>query len=271
MTAGRYDRVSPDLPWGWWMRAGPNGLEDGEGGVWPDVRAAFWEGRLGMGSSHLAKEEQERLLRVLTSLGTQMIAPDEERRDLFGGEDGSRGFYMCWLSSVGLTAHSTHASSGRGRITDEGRAAGAMLRATREPAWIDLPMREVVEAVRCASRGVADDAREEALRAFERGMTPLRHVFARERVGCAHLVTLTSIDPRDRMPMRRVAWSASFLDKDDRDDLFGWLAERVHRWDDWGGIARSRGASALTAHFLSLLVISPIGAAGGGRASGQAS
>lgn len=271
MTAGRYDGVRPDLPWGWWMRAGPNGLEDGEGGVWPDVRTAFWEGRLGMRSGHLAGEQQERLLRVLTLLDIGTTGPEEGRLDLFGGDAEFWRFYMCWLSSVGLTAHSAHAWSVVGGITEEGRAAGAMLRATREPAWVDLPMPEVVEAVRGAGRSMADDAREEALRAFERGMTPLLHLFARERAGRVHLITLTSIDPRDRMPTRRVAWSASFLDQDDRDDLFGWLAERVHRWDDWGGIARSRGASALTAHLLSLLVISPIGAAGGGRASGEGS
>ncbi|WP_375382718.1 hypothetical protein [uncultured Sphingomonas sp.] len=267
MTAGRYERVPPDLPWGWWMRAGPGGLEDGEGGVWPDVRTAFWEGRLGMRSGHLVKEQQERMLRVLTSIDMGMVGPQEDRRDLFGGDDEFWRFYMCWLSSVGLTAHSAHAWSVVGHITDEGRAVAGMLRATREPAWIDLPMSGVVEAVRHAGRGAADNVREDALRAFERGMTPLLHVFARERVGRAHLVTLTSIDPTDRMPTRRIAWSASFLMEGDRDDLFGWLAERVHRWDDWGGIARSKGATALTAHLLALLVVSPVGAVGRGHAT----
>ena len=48
----------------------------------------------------------------------------------------------------------------------------------------------------------------------------------------------TSIDPVERMPVRRIVWSASFWDAKTRDDLFAWLAERVHRWDDWGEIRR---------------------------------
>ncbi|WP_254604829.1 hypothetical protein [Sphingomonas bacterium] len=270
MTASRYERIRSDLPWGWWMRSGPRGLEDGEGGVWADVRTAFWEGRLGMRSGHLAREQQEMLLRVLTSMGTRMVERGEERQDLFGGDDWFWRFYMSWLSSVGLTEQTTHFSV-VGTITDEGRAVARMLAATREPAWADLPLRELVEAVRRADRGEADDAREVALRAFERGLTPLPHVFARECVGRVHVLTLTSIDLADRMPTRRVVWSASFQDERPRDDLFGWLAERVHRWEDWGGIARSKGAAALTTHFLALLVVSPVGASRRGDASGASS
>ena len=41
---------------------------------------------------------------------------------------------------------------------------------------------------------------------------------------------------------------------DDEAALFAWLAERVHRWDDWGGIAHRKGADALTSHLLSVVV-----------------
>lgn len=259
MTAGRYERARGDLPWGWWLRATGRGLEDGEGGVWPDVRTAFWEGRLGMRSGHLAKEQQELLLRVLTAINAGWFSPVESRTDLFGGDMVFWRFYMCWLGSAGLTAVTDRARALEAGLGEEGRAALLMLRATRDPQWIDLPMPAVVDAVRRAGHGAADDAREEALRVFERGTTPLMQVFARERVGRACLVTLTSIDSSDRMPTRRVVWSASFLDERHRDDLFGWLAERVHRWEDWGVIARSRGACGLTEHLLTMLVAHPIG------------
>ena len=260
MIAGRYERARGDLPWGWWMRVSTNGLEDGDGSVWPDVRTAFWEGRLGMRSGHLDREQQELLLRVLQSLAAGWLGPGEGRHDLFGGDMMFWRFYMCWLGSIGMLevpGHATAPALGAG-LSEEGRAALLMLRATRLPAFTDLPMAALVDAMLRGMWTGADDAREAALRAFERGVTPLFNLFARERVGRAHLVTLTGIDPRDRMPTRRVNWSVSFLDERSRDDLFGWLAERVHRWDDWGGLARDRGASALTEHLLALLVASPI-------------
>ena len=55
-----------------------------------------------------------------------------------------------------------------------------------------------------------------------------------------------------RMPLRKVVWSSSFPDERIRDDFFAWLAERVDRWEHWGGLAYRKGADALTAHFLSL-------------------
>ena len=38
-----------------------------------------------------------------------------------------------------------------------------------------------------------------------------------------------------------------------RDDFFAWMAERVDRWPDWGGIAWRKGGPALTDHLLGLL------------------
>ena len=252
-----------DLPWGWWLRIEGGRIHDADGREWKDVREAFWEGRLGLRAEHLAADQQMLLLRVLGSVEARWLPPGESKHDLFGGDMSFWRFYMCWLGSVGLLDLGSNRLGMSGSVLDaplsaEGRAALLMLRATRNPVWDDLPMPELVEAVHRAGRDGADDAREAALRAFERGMTPLLHLFARERAGRAHLVTLTSIDPRDRMPSRRVAWSASFLDARPRDDLFGWLAERVHRWEDWGEVARLKGARGLTAHLLTLLVVSPI-------------
>ena len=226
--ATRYERAGDGLPWGWWLRAGTGGLEDGEGGIWPTVRAAFWEGRFGMRSGHVAVEQQELLLRVLTDL--DVAGPGRLVHDVFQGDAFFWRFYMCWLGSVGMTVVPDRRTALDSRLSEEGRAAMLMLQATREPQWADRPMWHVVEAVARANRGGADADREQALRAFERGMTRLPHLFAREGVGGTYLVTLTSIDPSERMPIRRVIWSSSFTDERTRDDLLGWLAERVHRW-----------------------------------------
>ncbi|MGI4732229.1 MAG: hypothetical protein ACRYFW_10810 [Janthinobacterium lividum] len=259
MTAGRYERGRAGLPWGWWLRAGPVGLEDGEGGVWPSVRAAFWEGRLGMRSGHVGLEQQELLVRVLTDMDAEGHAASRLVQDVFEGNAFFWRFNMCWLASIGMTIAADRGTGLERQLSDEGRAAMLMLLATQDPEWIDLPMRGVVDTLARASLGDAHDAREAALCAFERGMTRLRHVFARERAGRAYLVTLTSIDPVERMPIRRIVWSASFWDAKTRDDLFAWLAERVHRWDDWGAKVRSLGARALSDHLLAMLVAEPIG------------
>lgn len=259
MTGSRYERIQNDLPWGWWLRSTKKGLEDGEGGIWPNVRTAFWEGRLQMPSTDHAGEQLELLLRVLTAIEAHWRLPAEANHDIFGGDYMFWRFCMCWLASIGMLDVPERGDPLSANLSDEGRAVMRMLQATRNPAWVDLPMGAVVEAVHKANLQGADEAREAALRSFEGGMTPLRHIFARERAGRAHLVTLTSIDLGERMPVRRVVWSISFLDESARDDLFGWLAGRVHRWSDWGGIARAKGAHGLTAHLLNLLVVSPVG------------
>lgn len=128
-----------------------------------------------------------------------------------------------------------------------------MLQATREPEFERLPMAAVVAAV-SASAGSDAESRERALITFEQQVGFRRHLFARENLGRRYLVTLTGLKVGARMPTRNIAWSQSFADANSRDDLFAWLAERVHRWDDWGEMAYRKGASALTSHLLSVIV-----------------
>lgn len=89
---------------------------------------------------------------------------------------------------------------------------------------------------------------------FEREVGFRRHVFAREKIGTRYLVTLTGITIGARIPTRNVAWSPTCTDAGSRDDLFAWLAERVHRWDDWGELAYRKGANALAGHLLSVII-----------------
>ncbi|MEY4472967.1 MAG: hypothetical protein RL671_1271, partial [Pseudomonadota bacterium] len=140
-----------------------------------------------------------------------------------------------------------------GGLSSLGRSVLMMLQATREPEFERLPMAGVVAAI-SASVGLDAAARERALNTFEQQVGFRRHLFAREHLGRRYLVTLTGLKVGARMPTRNIAWSQSFADAKSRDDLFAWLAERVHRWDDWGEIAYRRGASALTSHLLSVIV-----------------
>lgn len=255
-------RMGGGLPWGWWLRATAAGLEDEQGRVWRSVRQAFWEGELRFPASQFAAEQHELLLRVLASIELRWAGGAERRHDLFAGEMEWWRFYQCWLASLGLLDMSVREGGSvsplDARLSDEGLSVLRMLQATRDPAWVDLPFPEVLAAVTAARRGLADEARERALKAFETGVGRRRHVFAREHVGRTHLVTLTSISagPGASMPLRRVVWTQPFTDPLARDDLFGWIALRVDRWDDWGAIAGSKGGNVLTNHIFALYVAS---------------
>lgn len=251
-----------ELPWGWWLRARGDKLEDDDGRTWRTVREAFWQGELGFSSVHFADEQHELMLRVLSAIDSRWLGLAEGRHELFDGDMLFWRFYQCWLSSIGLVGSkepavwsSTPLDAG---LTPDGRSVLMMLRATREPEWEALPMKDVVDAVVAAGRGVDLDAREAALRTFEDDVGFRRHLFAREGVGTSHLVTLTGLatGPGARMPTRRVTWSISFKDRKTRDDLFAWFAARVDHWDEWGVLAYRKGADAFTRHLLGLIVVS---------------
>ncbi|MFD1949467.1 hypothetical protein ACFSGX_01635 [Sphingomonas arantia] len=248
------------LPWGWWLRANGNVLEDENGRTWRSVRDAFWQGELGFSDIHLATEQHELLLRTLLAIGRRWPDGIGRKHDVFGGNFLFWRFYQCWLDSFGMLDRSNgnvgQVSPLDARLSAEGLSVLMMLQATRDPEWEGLPMADIVDAVAASDRGSAHDDRERALRIFEQAIGLRRHVFARERVGISHLVTLTGMQAGGgaRMPVRRVTWSMAFTDAVARDDMFAWLATRVDRWDDWGELAYSKGADRLTRHFLDLIV-----------------
>ena len=247
-----FERHVGELPWGWWLRANPRGYEDASGRNWASVRDAFWEGGLGFPPVHFAPEQHELMLRVMTAINARWFGT-ESNHDVFGGDMMFWRFYLCWLASIGMVETSAGRDLFGGGLSSLGRSVLMMLQATREPEFERLPMAAVVAAV--SARGGPDaEARERALITFEQQVGFRRHLFARENLGRRYLVTLTGLKVGARMPTRNIAWSQSFADANSRDDLFAWLAERVHRWDDWGEIAYRKGASALTSHLLSVIV-----------------
>lgn len=251
-----------ELPWGWWLRTRAGMLEDEHGRRWRSVRDCFWQGELGFTDVHFAGEQHELMLRTLSSIDRHGSHPRENRQDLFDGDWFFWRFYMCWLGSIGMIE--TTSSTGftvtplEGGLSPEGRSVLMMLLATRDPEWEPLPMTEILDALASSMRSSADDAREDALRVFERSVGLRRHVFAREDVGRSHMVTLTGMSGGvgARMPVRRVNWSIAFADAETRDDLFAWFAARIDRWDDWGEMAYRKGADAFGQHLLGIFAAS---------------
>lgn len=241
------------LPWGHWLTQVGCRVEDGKGGSWRSVREAFWVGRLGFPSIHFVPEQQELLLRVLSTIERSTDLRPEGRHDLFCGDMMFWRFYMCWIVSIRLADVDGHGSPLNPRLTEEGVQARLMLSATAEPAWAELPMADVVDAVRRAHHGAPEELRETILQTFEREAASRPTGFARKTVGRSHLVVLTGLSTEGRMPLRRTFWSLGFADPEHRDDFYGWLAQRVHRWDDWAAIAYTKGADGLTQHLLTLM------------------
>jgi hypothetical protein len=243
------------LPWGWWLRVVRNGIEDADGKLWDSVRHAFWEGHMHFPAMHLVAEQLELLLRVLAAIDTRCGLPEESRHDLFQGDMLFWRYYRCWLFSTGLTVGKPGDDSLGAPLSEEGRSVLAMLLATRDPEMATVPLSRVLDAVRAAGRTQADDEREEALGLFERGVNRMPYVFAREQLNKHYLVTLTGLDTVARMPTRKIVWSQAFPDQSVRDDFFGWIAERVDRWEDWYRFAYEGGAHKLTQHLLGLFAL----------------
>lgn len=258
---GPNSRRDQPLPWGSWLTQVGSRLEDGEGGSWRSVREAFWLGRLGFPSISFVPEQQELLLRVLSVIERGTDSGSEGRRDLFFGDMLFWRFYMCWLVSVRLVEADERGNPLNPRLTEEGLQVRLMLSATAEPAWAELPLADVVDAVSRAHHGGPEEAREAMLQSFEREAAARTTGFARKTVGRSFMVVLTGLRTEGRMPLRRTFWSLSFADRDDRDDFYGWLARRAHRWDDWAAMAYAKGADGLTQHLLTLMSAGIIGSA----------
>lgn len=249
------------LPWGHWLTQVGYKVEDGKGGSWRSVREAFWVGRLGFPSIHFVPEQQELLLRVLSAIERGTGSRSEGMNDLFSGDMMFWRFYMCWIVSTRLAEVDHRGSPLAPRLTEEGVQVRLMLSATAEPAWAELPMADVVDAARRAHHGAPEELREAMLQSFERETATRPTGFARKAVGRSHMVVLTGLSTDGRMPLRRTFWSLGFADPVLRDDLYGWLAQRVHRWDDWAAMAYSKGADGLTQHLLTLMSASISGRA----------
>lgn len=241
-----------DMPWGWWLRIVGGALEDDAGRRWRNVRQAYWCGELGFPDPPQPSEQQELLLRVLTAIDGRSGHRREMGHDLLQGDILFWRFYQCWLVSTGLLVGD--GSPYAAPLSPKGRSVMLMLQATREPAWVELPFADLIDAIRQPDRTEADEGREASLKTFERAVARRTYVFARERTGRSYTVTLTGISVGARMPTRRVMWSHPFSDERARDDFFAWLAQRVDRWDDWGALAYGRGAPALTQRLLTLFL-----------------
>jgi hypothetical protein len=257
------DTRNPELPWGYWLHsdgAGHGGaLVDEQGRRWDDVRQAFWTGRLGMSRSLTIEENLERLMAYLAATSRRVVHVDERAHDLFGGEQDFERFYRTWVHSQGLTGGDPPFGSG---ISAEGHAALVMLASTRPSQVKGVPVGS--EAIATLAPSKASDVETAAwLDRVEALAAKLPFRFERRELWRKPGVALVGDGLGGVVPLRRTLWMQSFTDNLSRDRFHVWLAHRLDRWEDWGGMAYRRGAPVLTQHLLAMLMTGPDDPEGG--------
>lgn len=251
-----------NLPWGYWLRvqSGPGSISyvDEAGRKWPSVRAAFWQGRLGMAphNERNREEQLEMLLATLAASDRQRRHPVENTLDLHDGSVRLYRLYRYWLQSIGLIGDGLNGDPFDGRTTPEGLAVVKMLLATRTPELHGAPIG--AEAIRMmAGAPEAGDVTDlQRLAAFEvTAAARLANAFVRRNIGRVPVIALDHRDGAGLMPIVRTIWSVDLADGTSRDALYAWLVARVDRWDHWGSIAFRSGGAALTARLIALLAV----------------
>lgn len=133
----------PGLPWGCWLRVedvdgGRRYVDDVTGEAFPDLRSAFWHGRLGMaGRDREPPQDLIEIIRTVLSCIAEGSRPWEETVSrTFDGSVIAARWFMLWLSSVGFVEFDHHGDGGS-RLTGEGSSALDMLTLTRPGEYDD--------------------------------------------------------------------------------------------------------------------------------------
>ncbi|WP_457352509.1 hypothetical protein [Sphingomonas sp. UYP23] len=230
-------------------------LVDEEGGRWPSVRDCFWGKRLGMSRSmpSVQDEQLELMLTALASLDRSVVAMRESIHETFKGALFYR-FYFHWLHAAGLIEGGHSASPMASMPNDEGVAVIRMLIATRPLGLNGVPIGSA--AVKAFGEpGSAAECNRERFAAAEGKARRLAFAFVREQLFGKAAISLLYRDLDTDMPLVRTIWHQPFADDRSRDRTFEWMYERLDRWTAWGELGLRNGATALTQHLFSLLVL----------------
>ena len=262
MTPGSDIEHNASLAWGHWMRTVKTPhhgivIIDEHNQEWRSVRSAFWCGRLNMSadSDRIVDESLELMLAVLISKGGRTVPFGEDVDGLFDGGDRFYRHFIYWLQATNLLGKASGGPFGAG-TTAEGASVVRMLIATRPPELANIP----VGPSAIAAFGPQDASNECNRTGFEVGggaVSDFPYAIVRERRFRRHMVSLLYRNPEDGVPMARTIWSTTCADQASRDRLHKWLHDRMHRWSQWGEIARRSGAHALSQHLIAAIAAEP--------------
>lgn len=248
----------PDLPWGNWLRGehvdgSTVFIDDETGERWASLRAAFWNGRLGM--SDYNREPPHELLETMHAVLVAAVRRKptfyEQAHDLFE----SSKLYLClfhlWLAREGLIelAENGH---GAKAVTAEGMAVIHMLLATR-PYDVRRQRPSAATIAQLFELGLGPEGREDRLARVEKAAARWDVAFLRRHEAGRPSIILSKRGV-GVVPIFETVWTLGLGSDEQRDRFYEWLCIRMDRWPTWGELATSYGSDRLTHHLLEAVV-----------------
>lgn len=255
MTARVFD---PDLPWGNWLRGehvdGETVFVDEETGErWTSLRAAFWNGRLGMADQYgkTPNDLLETMHAVLMAVIRRSPTVHEQQHDLFQSSSLYRRLFHLWLGKEGLV-DLTEDGHEAATVTAEGMAVIHMLLATR-PYDVRKQRPSAATIAQLRELGLGPEGREERLARVEEAAARWDVAFLRRHEAGRPSIILSKRGVAV-VPIFETVWTLGLGSEGQRDRFYEWMCVRMDRWPDWGEMATSYGSDRLTHHLLEAVV-----------------
>lgn len=243
----------PELPWGTHLRLDRDAyVDDATGERWPSLRAALWNGRLGMPSHNdLPPDDLLELLHAVLATAVRRVPrPHEQAADLFDGSHMFHHSFHLWLLTTGLM---TLDEGGHQAIdvTDEGRSVLLMLIATR-PYDVRRGRPSAATVAQLAGLAPWSAPFEDRMRRLETEALRWDAAFLRREEMKSPAVVLARRSD-DALRTMRTVWTLRFDHVDQRDRFYAWLCVRLDLWQEWGELASEYGSAKLTHRLLTVM------------------
>ena len=252
--------IDPELPWGYWLRLEKRDgtdvlIDEATGTIWPTLRAALWNGRLGMPDHNRQPPPEllELVHAVLAATVRRRPGDREQDADLFEGSLLFRRMFHLWLGSTGLVVLDDN-GHGSIAITAEGMAVLHMLTATR-PHDVRQSRPSAATVAMLTELGLGPEDRSARFERLESEAARWDAAFLRRQEGSRATIILSKRGSGP-VPVMQTVWSLAFGTGAERDRFYEWLCHRLDRWPDWAELASEFGSQKLTHRLLGVMAAS---------------
>ena len=249
--------IDPELPWGCWLRyvdkgPDPHFVDDRTGQTWPSLRSALWTGRLNMAdfNRQAPPDLLELIHAALAACARRRPDSADEQADVFQGSGMFQKLFQLWLHSQGLAtlAKDGHYFEG---LTAEGWAVLHMLAATRPyDVRANRPSHATVQKI--VELGLGPEDSEARYARVEEEAIRWNAAFMRKSEAGKPLIVLNQRSSAP-VPVLHTVWSLSFPTVAKRNRFYGWLCDRLDRWQAWSDLASEYSSNKLTHHLLAIM------------------
>lgn len=252
--------IDPELPWGYWFHLEKRDgtgvfVDEATGTTWPSLRAALWNGRLGMPDHNRQPPPEllELVHAVLAATVRRRLGDREQDADLFEGSHLFRRMFHLWLGSTGLVILDDN-GHGPIAITAEGMTVLHMLTATR-PHDVRQSRPSAATVAMLTELGLGPENRSARFERLDREAVRWDAAFLRRQEGRQSTIILSKRGSGP-VPVMQTVWSLAFDNARQRDFFYEWLCHRLDRWQAWAELASQYGSHGLTHKLLAVLAAS---------------